>query len=399
VAGALEGIVVADLSDGMAGSYCTKLLAGLGAEVIKIEPPGRGDSVRSMPPFKDDVPNLETSVVHLHLSMGKKSISLNPSTATGKDLLRRLLEVSDVFVHSCLPPRLAELGIAEAELTEAMPRLVITAVTDFGQEGPYSGFKGGELVDYSLGGYAFLTGLPGREPIKAGGSQAMYQGGLHAALGTMAALFMREATGAGDHIDVSVTEAICYTHAAMSPYLNNGHIYRRVGARLLSELPQAPYPSTILPCRDGFMHVHWAPADPALLGVLTENPRLGEAEVWETPRGHADEIDRLLSDWLAEYDKKDAVRRAQELRHPFTEVMTPADLIEDPQFDARGFFREIEHPEAGRFKHVGAPFTMSETPFEVARAPLLGEHNREVYCRRLGLGQEELSALRDREVI
>jgi crotonobetainyl-CoA:carnitine CoA-transferase CaiB-like acyl-CoA transferase len=399
MAGVLDGVLVVDLSEGIAGGYCTKLLAALGAEVIKVERPGLGDPIRSMPPFKDDIPDPETSVVHLHLSMGKKSITLDPWRATGLDLLRRLIATADVLVESFKPSELMRLGIGHELLEREHPRLVITSVTHFGKDGPYAEYEGGELVDYSFGGYTFLTGLPDREPIKAGGSQAQYQGGLHAATATMAALLMREATGLGDRLDVSISEAICYAHAGMSAYLNNGQIYRRVGARLLSDLPTAPYPSTILPARDGFVHVHWAPADPSLLGVLTETPRLSEPVVWETPRGHADEIDELVSAWLSQQDKAEAVRKAQEIRHPFTEVLTPADLLEDPQLQARGFLPEVEHPLLGAFRHIGPAFVMGETPLRVERAPLLGEHNVEIYCQRLGLTAEELSGLRERGVV
>jgi crotonobetainyl-CoA:carnitine CoA-transferase CaiB-like acyl-CoA transferase len=397
--GVLEGVRVVDLSDGLAGGYCTKLLAGLGAEVLKIEAPGMGDPLRRAPPFKDDEPSSETSAVHLHINMGKKSLTLDTGSATGRMLLRRLIDDCDILVETGGPRAMQAAGLSYEELAESRPDLILTSVTHFGTDGPYADYKGGELVDYSVGGYTFVTGLPDREPLKAGGSQALYQGGLHAATATMAALLVRQATGEGDHLDVSITEAICYAHAGMSAYLNNGQVYRRVGARLLSDAPQAPYPSTILPARDGFVHAHWAPADPSLLGVLIGSPRLTEPEVWAEPRGHADEIDEALTAWLSQHTKAEAVRKAQELRHPFTEVLTPADLLKDPQLEARGFLVELEHPAAGTLKHIGAPFMMSGTPLTVQRAPTLGEHNREVLCGRLGLSAEELVALRDRGVI
>jgi crotonobetainyl-CoA:carnitine CoA-transferase CaiB-like acyl-CoA transferase len=383
----------------MAAGYCTKLLAGLGAEVIKVEPPGKGDAVRSMRPFKDDIPNVETSAVHLHLSMGKKSITLEPGSETARRLLDSLLSTADVMVETYEGDDLARLGLTYDEVSAAHPDLIVTSITDFGREGPYANYKGGELVDYSAGGYTFLTGLPDRVPIKAGGSQAQYQGGLHAAGATLSALLLRDQTGRGDHLDVSIVEAICFTHGGMAPFLNSNNIYRRVGARLLSNAPTAPYPSTILPARDGFVHAHWSPADPHLMGVLTENPRLGDPELWATPRAHADEIDTLLTEWLAGLDRAEAVRRAQELRHPFTVVLTPADLIDDPQFVERGFFTELDHPVAGPMKHLGAPFRMSDTAWESRRAPLLGEHNAEIYCERLGLSLEELSLLRERGIV
>ena len=396
---ALEGVSVLDLSEGIAGGYCTKVLAGLGAEVIKIERPGSGDVLRSTPPFKDDIPNPETSALHLHLSMGKKSITLDAGSPSGRSLFLRLLEGADILVESGGPKAMSRAGLGYDTLRDAHPRLILTSITYFGTSGPYADYVMDELTAYSMGGYTYLTGLPDREPIKAGGSQAHYQGGLHAAAATLAALNLRDLTGEGDHIDTSIVEAICFAHAAMSAYLNTDIVFKRVGARLLSEAPRAMYPSTILPCKDGFIHAHYAPADPALLGVLTETPRLGDPDLWDTPRAHADEIDELLSAWLSQFDKYEAVRRAQELRHPFTEVLDPSDLFEDAQFRARGFFRELEHPVAGLLPHLGPPLQMSETEWRVARAPTLGEHNREVYIEKLGLSVDELSALAAARVV
>ena len=396
--GSLDGIVVLDFSQGIAGGYCTKLLAGLGADVVKVEPPG-GDPIRRQPPFKDGVPNLETATAHLHLSMGKRSVTLSLETPTGRQIARRLMERTDVVVESFRPGRLAAWGLEYDSVSAERPELIMTSITPFGQTGPYSQYAGGEFVEYSMGGYTYLTGLPDREPIKAGGSQAEYQGGLHGAAGTLAALLMRQLSGQGDHIDVSTTEAICFTHAGMGPYLNTGEIFGRVGARLLSKLPRSPYPSTILPCKDGFVHVHWSPSNPPVLGVLTESPRLSQPDVWDAPRGHAEEIDSLVTAWLANQGKYEAVEKAQELRLPFTEVLTPADLLDDPQFVDRGFFVELEHPALGAFQHLGAPFMLSETPWQTRRAPLLGEHNQEVFGDWLGLSAAELGILRQQAVI
>jgi crotonobetainyl-CoA:carnitine CoA-transferase CaiB-like acyl-CoA transferase len=365
----------------------------MGAEVIKVERPGAGDPLRAMPPFKDGIPNPETGALHLHLSMAKKSITLDVSSPTGRGLFLRLLETADVLVESAGPKAMAHLGLPYEELHARHRQLILTSVTYFGSEGPYADYKMDELTAYSMGGYTYLTGLPGREPIKAGGYQAHYQGGLHAAAGTMAALCQRDLTGEGDHVDASIVEAICFAHAGMSAYLNSDVVFRRVGARLLSEAPRAMYPSTILPCKDGFIHAHYAPADPAIMGVLTETPRLSDPDLWETPRAFADEIDELLSAWLARYDKYEAVSRAQELRHPFTEVLDPSDLFRDAQFQERGFFQELEHPVAGKVAHLGPPFRMSESGWHTDRAPLLAEHNREVYVERLGLTLEELAML------
>jgi crotonobetainyl-CoA:carnitine CoA-transferase CaiB-like acyl-CoA transferase len=396
--GVLDGVVV-DLSEGVAGGFCTKLLAALGATVIKVERPVSGDPVRSEPPFKDDVPDVETSTLHLHLSMAKQSVTLDWRTPAGAAVLRDLVAKASVLVESAAPGELDAAGIGHETLARERPELIVTSVTHFGSEGPYAGYRGNELVDYSVGGYSYLTGLPEREPIKAWGYQAQYQGGLHAATATMAALIFQDETGEGDHVDVSVAESICFTQAAMAAFLNGGVVFKRSGARLLPTDPSSLYPSTMLPCKDGYIHVHYAPTDPALLGVFTEIPRLSDPEVWETPRGHADEIDELLIPWLMKRDRREVVRIAQEFRNPFTEVLDPSDLLTDEQFVERGFFVEREHPVVGRFPHLGAPFRMSKTPLRVERAPLLGEHNDAVYRGLLGYTDAQIAALRESGVI
>src|SRR5262249_1667226 len=157
-----------------------------------------------------------------HLSMSKKSVTLSLESPTGRDLLRRLVEGADVIVESCRPGVLAGWGLDYESLSKEQPGLIFTSITPFGQDGPYAQYKANELIENSAGGYTYLTGLPGRPPIKAGGYQAEYQGGLHGATATMAALMMRDLTGVGDQLDVSIVEAISFTHAGMSPVLNDG---------------------------------------------------------------------------------------------------------------------------------------------------------------------------------
>jgi crotonobetainyl-CoA:carnitine CoA-transferase CaiB-like acyl-CoA transferase len=173
----------------------------------------------------------------------------------------------------------------------------------------------------------------------------------------------------------------------------------RVGARLLGMQPQVFYPSTLRPCKDGWVHAHTNVRHPDLMAVMMEEPRLADAEILATPMGHADEIDGLMHPWLSEHTKQEVVDSAQELRIPFTAVNTPIEVFNDRNLRARGYFVPVEHPSAGRVEQPGSPYHCSETPWELRPAPLLGQHNQQVFVDELGLSPEDLARLRDRGVI
>lgn len=399
-AGALAGLKVIDIAQGISGGYCTRLLAGLGADVLKVEPPGTGDETRAAGPFPGDVPDPNRSGLFLHLGAGKRSITLNLETAGGRAILKRLLAGADVLVESFRPGTLASWGLGPEELAAINPRLIVTSITWFGQSGPYRDYAGSELAAWALGGYLMLTGDDGREPLKAYGSQAQYQAGLQAAVGTMAAVLARQNGAPGQQVDVSATEAITFVLGGVpQAYYFRRQPVRRVGARLLGLPPHAFYPSTLRPCKDGWVHVHTNVRHPDLLAVLMEEPRLANPEMLETPAGHADEIDALMDRWLAQHTKREVVERSQELRVPNTAVQTPAEVFHDPHLRARGYFVKVRHPAAGEVEQPGPPFEMTATPWQVRPAPLLGEHNQAVYGDELGYAPEDLVRLRERGVI
>ena len=399
MAGALANLRVLELARSVAAPFCTKLLAGCGAEVIKVEPPGQGDPARTTGPFKNDVPHPEQSALFLHLNTSKKSITLDPASETGRAILLRLVEDADILVEDLGPKALADLRLDYPSLEQINPRLIMASISFFGQTGPYRDYLANELTGFAMGGYMYITGHPDREPVKAAGNVGQYQGGLHAAVGVMAALLYRNLHGVGQQIDVSITESLGFSTYATGAWLNHGEVQHRVGNRLASNNPQALYPSTFLPCKDGWIHAHHAPTDFTLLALLMEEPRLASPEIVAEPRGHADLMDELCLPWLSRYDKFEVVRRAQELRHPFTEVLDISEVLQDPQHEARGYFVEVEHPVAGAIKQPGAPFRASGTPWQTTAAPLLGEHNEAVYCQRLGYTKEDLVRLRQLGII
>lgn len=377
---ALAGIRVVELATGVAGPYCGKLLAGLGAEVTKVEPP-EGDETRREGPFPGDVPHPERSGLFLHLNTRKRGMVLDLSGEEGRAALGEVISGlgADVLILSHKPSALASLGIHLEDLRARFPRLVIVDITTFGLFGPYAEFKGGELIAYAASGYMNLTGDPNRKPIKAYGSLIHYQAGVHAAVGALAALFAREATGEGQIVDVSVTEAGTFLLGGVEQVAYfYGRIERRNGTRLLGFSREHSYPSTIRPCKDGFVHCHSNNRYPDLLGALIPHPRLLDPELLSAMMGHADEIDEIMDEWLRDKERKEVVRRAQELRLPFTEVMTPGEVLEDQHHKERGSFVTIDHPGSGPVTQPGAPFRMHGTPWMVGPAPMLGQQTDEI---------------------
>lgn len=382
-----EGIRVLDLSQGIAGPYCTKLLADFGATVVKVEPPG-GDPARRAGPFPDDVPHPEKSGLFLYLNTNKKGVTLDLETATGASVLKSLVGKADVVVESFLPGYLDSRGLGYATLAAFNPGLVMTSVTYFGQDGPYRDWQGCDLIVWALGGLMYMTGEAGREPLKAGGTQAEFIAGLHAAVATMGAIYLGEVSGQGQHLDVSAVESVAsLTEGAALTYGYSGHVRGRDGAR-----HHYAYPSTILPCKDGYIFVHGG-GDWDAFCTFLEAPALRDPK-YAGARGLADEIDALMLPFLQRHTAEELFHSAQLWRIPLSLVQDIGEVMNDPQYRERGFFVDISHPEAGRLTYPGAPFRMSASPWCGGRAPMLGEHNGEVYGEWLGLEAEDLVRLR-----
>ena len=241
----IEGVKVLDLSLGLSGGYCTKMLRDLGAGVIKIEPPGTGDDTRSLGPFLDDEPNLETSAPFLYLNQGKRSVTLDIARPEARPIIKRLVAESDIIIESFKPGYLSGLGLDYESLSKINPTLIMASISYFGQEGPYSQYEGSEIVAYAFSGYMYITGDSDREPLKAGGYQSEYHGGISAAMTILASLNYRDLTGEGQYIDVSTVEAIASTFEGVSYYSmfeRENVLPRRQGTRAHPHQPSRPLP-------------------------------------------------------------------------------------------------------------------------------------------------------------
>ncbi|MBI4300296.1 MAG: CoA transferase [Chloroflexi bacterium] len=397
---ALSDLVVLDLTHYVAGPYCTKLLADYGAEVIKVERPGIGDGARRIGPFPNDLPDPERSGLFLHLNTNKMGITLNLKAALGKMILLKLIMRADILVENFEPRVMPSLGFAYDELEKLNPRLVMTSVSNFGQTGPYRDYRASEITAFAMTGRMYRVGLEKREPVRYAEHMLQYFAGAAAASATMCAVIGAKLRGSGQHVDVSLIESLMGSvdsRLLRFPYTHRPP--RREGAGRLGAFLRGVYP-----CKDGFIAIsgnherQWARLV-QMLGKpeLLHDPRFATTEA---RLQHADEFEAIFLPWLVERTKSEIFRLAQRHRVIVTPVYTTAELLEDPQYRARGFFVEVEHPVAGRFQYPGAPFRMAESPWQVRRpAPLLGQDNEEIYCRQLGYSREDLVRLRQLGVI
>jgi len=395
---ALADVRVLDLSHYVAGPYCTKLLADYGAQVLKVEKPGEGDGARRLGPFPGDTPDPERSGLFLFLNTNKRGITLNLKTETGRRLLLRLLPHFDVLVENFRPGVMARLGLDYAALSRVNPRLVMTSISNFGQTGPYRDYLATDLVSQAMGGPLFLSGEADREPVRFVGHQAQFHGGLVGVVATMGALYYARRTGRGQQVDVSLMEAEVNIHELdIEIYAYSGEVRRRVGSYY------GNYPWSVYRCRDGFVAVCVNNRQWRRIGNWIGQPELSRDPELATPAQRYErfeELEAIFVPYCLERTMAELVATAQAARIPVMPVYSAKDIVEDPQYQARGFFVEVEHPRAGRLTYPGAPVRMGLTPWQVRRpAPLLGEHNDEVYGGYLGLSREELAHLRRAGVI
>jgi len=384
VSGALAGLRVLDLCD-QKGAFAGKLLAGLGADVVLVEPPA-GGALRAIPPFFQGAPGRERSLFFWFYAAGKRGITLDLAHPAAPAVLRRLAAAVDVVIESEPPGRLAALGCGPEALRASNPRLVVASITSFGQSGPYRDWRASDLVAQALGGMLYVNGRLDGPPLGALGLQASHQAGIMAAVGIMSALIARDVTGRGQDVDVSLQAAVT---GALEHVPGFWHQDGRIGVRQ-GTLHWTRY-FRVGRCRDGWvMHctlgdwtslVEWMKADGIEADVLDDSS-LDEPK---NRQAAAERVFDVLDAWAARYTVAELVEGAQLRRIPYAAVRPPEALLRDPHLAERGFFVPIEHPDLGvTVPYPGAPFRLTEGPWRVARPPRLGEHNADVYRELLG---------------
>ena len=347
--GALAGLKIVELSERVAGPFCTKVMADMGAEVIKIEKPGHGDAARTRGPFPHDEPHPERSALFLYLNTNKTGITLDINQPEGIALFRSLVKDADVLVESQAPGALDRLGIGYNSLHQLAPKLIVTSISPFGQTGPYKDYKAYDLNSFHAGvvGYEtpfnYVTDPENQPPLKAGGQQAGMLTGWTAASATMSAVFHRDLTGQGQHVDISEVEAVA-------------HMIRPNTALYSHEPPDGPNRSRFLrrtkwglayvfPCQDGYIALlaltdqHWES-----LKVLMGRPEWAESELFTTLLSRFQNIDALeamVADWIAEQTRDALAREGQELHIPVFPVRDMQEVVESAQYKERGFLVDI----------------------------------------------------------
>ncbi|MCS6925467.1 MAG: CoA transferase [Candidatus Binatia bacterium] len=407
-AGALTGLKIVECSERFAGPFCTKVMADLGAEVIKIEKPGTGDVTRTYGPFPGDEPHPERSGTFLYLNTNKLGVTLDLTRPGGTELFRELIKDADILVETCPPGLLDRLGIGYRQLHAWCPRLIVTSITPFGQTGPYKEYKAYDLNCIHMGvvGYEtpfnFVTDPENQPPLKIGGHQADLLAGWTAAAATMTAVLQRELTGVGQQVDIAEIEAVAHmvrpNFALYSHEPPDGPNRRRFLRRTKWGL------AYVFPCRDGHVALlaltdqHWES-----LKELMGHPEWAESELFATLLGRFQNIDALeagVAAWVSEQDRDELARRGQELHIPVFPVRDMREVVTATQYRERDFFVTVEHPETGPLTYPGAPFKFSATPWQIrSPAPRLGEHNAQIYGERLGLSAERIAQLRSDGVI
>jgi len=400
---ALEGIRILDLTRIYAGPYCSMLFADMGAEVIKIEPPG-GEIIRDNPPLakggEDGPHDRSRSGYFLTLNRNKCGITLNLKHAKGMDIFKELVKISDVVLENYAPGVMKRLGIDYPVLRETNPRIIMCSISGFGQCGPYSKRIAFDVLSQAMSGLMSITGYPDSPPTRVGTSLGDVNASVHSAFAIMAALWHREKSGVGQHIDVSMQEA-------MVSILEGAIVRWTIGKELLTPLgSHNPHdaPMGAYKCKDGYIiiatvgdeHWHrfcraigrpeWA-SDP---GYRTKHQR------WEKKFILAEEIEK----WTANYTVKEAGEILDRERVANSPILNIQQVVDDPHLNARGYFVEVEHPIIGKAKIPGIPFKLSKTPGEVERpSPLVGEHNELILGKYLGISSAEVKQLREEGVL
>jgi CoA:oxalate CoA-transferase len=370
--GPIDDLRVLDLTQYIAGPFCTKLFADYGADVVKVEPPG-GDPARRFGPFRDDAPDEDAGGLFAYLNANKRGIILDLTTPRGREAAIELARESDVLVESFRPGTLARFGLSYEQLAAVNPRLVVCSISNFGQTGPYRDYAATELVLQAMSGLTFGSGEPEREPLWTPLYLAQQTAGVMAYINCLASVSYVRAVGEGVALDISIQESLMEVQELMmAAYFYSGSIRRRLGHRR-----ETNHPANILPCKDGYVPMLVVlPRDWRALAELIGRPEMADDPRFITGPArarHADEIDTVLVPWLAQHTGEEVYRLAQQQRIPISRVLDAGGILRSPHLRERGFFRTVDS-----MLMPGPPFAATPAPPAARPAPRLGEHNHEV---------------------
>ncbi|MBE3603535.1 CoA transferase [bacterium] len=396
---ALAGVKVLDLTQFEAGTSCTEMLAWLGANVIKVEPPKMGEQGRWLLTEKPGV----DSHYFMLLNANKRSVTLNLKSERGKEIFRELAKKVDILAENYSLGVLESLGLGYESLREINPRLIYLTIKGFGTHGPYSKYKSFDMIAQATGGAMSLTGFPGSPPLKPGPTIGDTGTGIHAACGVLAAYIQRERTGKGQKVEVAMQEAVFnfVRVPMMGTYITNEPT-PRAGNRLASGAI-----GDIYKCAPGGPndYVYMLCTTPEMFEAMCKT--IGRPEVFEDPRfrdrrervKYIEELSRIIEDWTSRRPKHEVMRLMGEAGVPCGAVLDSVELLNDPHMRERGMVVTVDHPARGKFTMPGCPVRLEDSPVEVKAAPLLGQHNSEVYGELLGYSEADLASLKEQGIL
>lgn len=410
----LNSARVLDLTDEK-GSLCGKILADLGADVIKIEKPG-GDRSRNIGPFYNNEADPGKSLFWFAYNLNKRSITLDIEKKDGQDLFRRLASKADFIIESFPVGYLDNLTLGYTAISEINPRIVVTSITPFGQIGPYKDFKASDLVVMAMGGFMYITGNPDGPPLRVSVPQAYFMASSHAAAASMAANYYRQVTGEGQHVDVAAQQCVLAELTNVVPLWElNQTILKRAGSYMAGRWKGVKQ-RLLWPCKDGYVIFY---VMGGVAGARTNRNMfkwMGEENMapdyfldfaWEEldmaqqSEGMQELIEKPIGEFFLTHTKNELYTEGQKRDIIIGQVSSPHDLLTDPQLNAREYWTDIQHDELGTtIKYPGPFLKASETPLQITRrAPLIGEHNLEIYEVELGLSRDMICALKEAQVI
>jgi crotonobetainyl-CoA:carnitine CoA-transferase CaiB-like acyl-CoA transferase len=391
-AGALDGIRVVDLSRYIAGPYCAMLLGDMGADVIKVEPPGRGEHSRAFGPFVEG-----ESLYTMVFNRNKRSLTLDLRSDQGKDLLRSLLRKADVLVENFVPGTLESMGFDRNALKELNPRLIVTRISGFGQNGPLSRKPCFDVIAQTMSGLMHLTGEPGGRPTMAGTYIVDYSTGLYATIGTLGALQARVRTGTGQIVDVALLDsAMSMLMTAIPEQMLLGRTMTRRGNR-----DRYGAPANTFSTRDGaWVHLAVAgePMFQALANAMGRPELAGDSRFKDNAARmeNVEELERLITHWTTTLTATELLNALQAIGVPSAKVAPVSELVENPHLAHRGQILNMEHPKAGTVPMQGFSVQFSESPMRLRHPPpMLGEHTNAILTEWLAMTPDRITQLRE----
>ena len=400
---ALEGMKIVEYCNMVSGPYCSKLLADMGGEVLKIEPPLIGDDSRRRGPFPGDVPHQEKSGLFLYLNSNKKGLTLDLKKSEGNKIFKKIAAETEVLIVDRPPGEMESLGLGYDQLKAINPGLIMISITPFGESGPFKNFKAYQINTVHASGQGYMLPIPAldmdRPPVKVGGHSSGFDVGLVAVVAVTAAYYRKILTGKGQYIEMSKQEALMSMQRVESvTFANDGVVISRGGENVRR------MPGGILPCKDGYV-VAVTPEEHQwkALVELIGDPDWAHGEGCRNPAArseNAEMINERIIEWTMQHNKEEIFRKGQALSCPIAPVNTAEDIYHSEQFKARNFFVDMEHKAVGKIPFPSSSFRFSKTPWTLVRtAPLLGEHNEEIYCHRFGYSKEEIDHLKNEGII